>query len=74
MASPNSDSTKRWAAVALFFGATIGCGLLAWLARVRLPVGDISRRISNGSIFALTLGGCVWGGLVCSPLVVFVRR
>ena len=58
----------------VFFGATLGCGLLAWVARMRLPAGDIFRRISHGSVLALAIGAFVWGGLVCSPLVVYVRR
>ena len=58
----------------VFFGVTLGCGLLAWLARARLPAGDIFRRISHGSVLALAIGACAWGGLVCSPLVVYVRR
>ena len=58
----------------VFFSAPLGCGLLAWLARRRLPAGDIFRRISNGSLLALAIGAGVWGGLVCSPFVVYVRR
>jgi hypothetical protein len=58
----------------VFFGATLGCALLACLARARLPTGDIFRRISSGSMLALAIGAFVWGGLVCSPLVVYVNR
>lgn len=58
----------------VFYGATIGCGLLAWMAYTKMPTGSIFRRISYGSILALSIGACVWGGIVCSPLVVYIHR
>ena len=58
----------------VFFSATLVGGLLAWFARMHLAVGDTFRRIANGSVLAFAIGACVWGGMVCSPLVVYVRR
>jgi hypothetical protein len=60
----SSTITAGSTMLVVFFGATLGCWLLAWLVTTRLLAGDIFRRISHGSMFAFGIGACIWGVLL----------